>query len=44
MSRLLDAGLLVSDQPKGPVRMGLPIDALGMLFPRLYPEVEMPLG
>ncbi len=35
---LLKAGLLVSDTPKGPVSIGLPLDALAHYFPRLYPE------
>jgi hypothetical protein len=30
--------LLVSDGPKLPVRVGFPLDALGILFPNLYPE------
>jgi DNA-binding IclR family transcriptional regulator len=43
LSKLLANGLLVSDTPYGPVRIGLPLDALGMLFPNLYPEVDLPL-
>jgi len=43
LSKLLAIGLLVSDTPYGPVRIGLPLDALGMLFPNLYPEVNLPL-
>lgn len=31
-------GLLQSDSPKGRVRMGFPIHAVGYYFPRLYPE------
>lgn len=38
LAQLLADGLLLSDSPKGPVRMGFPIDALGLLFPNLYPE------
>lgn len=43
LSKLLATGLLVSDTPYGPVRFGLPLDALGMLFPNLYPEANLPL-
>ncbi|MET0963559.1 MAG: Fic family protein [Noviherbaspirillum sp.] len=38
VSRLLQAGLLESDSAAGPVRWGLPLDALQFLFPGLYPE------
>jgi Fic family protein len=38
LSQLLQDGLLVSDSPKGPVGIGLPLDALSLLFPNLYPE------
>lgn len=38
LAQLLTDGLLVSDSPKGPVRMGLPLDALRVLLPSLYPE------
>ena len=38
LAQLLADGLLISDTPKGPVRMGLPLDALGVLLPNLYPE------
>jgi Fic family protein len=37
LGALLDAGLLVSSSPKGPVRLGFPIDALESWLPRLYP-------
>lgn len=40
ISRLLQDGLLVSDTPLGPVRWGLPLDALQILFPEFYPEVD----
>lgn len=40
LAYLLDTGLLVSDTKLGPVRLGLPLDALGFLFPALYPEVD----
>lgn len=42
LSKLLADGLVVSDSPYGPVRFGLPLDALGLLFPNLYPEAELP--
>jgi hypothetical protein len=38
MARLLQDGLLQSDAAAGPVRWGLPLDALQFLFPELYPE------
>ncbi|MFA7505001.1 MAG: Fic family protein [Burkholderiaceae bacterium] len=38
LSYLLATGLLVSDTRLGPVRLGLPLDALQFLFPALYPE------
>jgi len=38
LTQLVKDGLLVSDGPKLPVRIGLPLDALGILFPNLYPE------
>ena len=34
---LLAEGLLVSDSPKGEVRLGFPIHAAGWFFPDLYP-------
>ncbi len=34
---LLEEGLLVSDSPKGEVRLGFPIHAAGWFFPELYP-------
>ncbi len=43
LAKLLADGLLVSDTPYGQVRIGLPLDALGMLFPNLYPEAELRL-
>jgi Fic family protein len=36
---LLEEGLLVSDTPKGGVRMGFPIHAAGWFFPDLYPTL-----
>ena len=38
LANLLRQGLLVSDTPHGPVRLGLPLDSLHILFPQLYPE------
>lgn len=38
LARLLETGLLESPSPKGPVRIGFPLDALHLLMPRLYPE------
>lgn len=43
LSQLLAAGLVVSDSAYGPVRFGLPLDSLSMLFPNLYPEADLPL-
>jgi Fic family protein len=40
LSRLLFVKLLVSDTPLGPVRFGLPFDALQFLLPELYPELN----
>lgn len=35
--QLLEEGLLKSDQPKGPVRLGFPAHSLSYLFPELVP-------
>ena len=43
ISQLLADGLLVSDSPKGSLKPGLPLDALGVLFPSLYPEAAVEL-
>lgn len=43
LSNLLAAKLVVSDSAYGRVRFGLPLDSLGMLFPNLYPEADLPL-
>jgi hypothetical protein len=40
MAQLLKDGLLVSDTPKGELRIGLPLDALNILLPNLYPEAS----
>ncbi len=34
----IDAGLLASETPKGPVSLRFPSDSLEVLFPRLYPQ------
>ena len=36
---LLEEGLLVSDSPKGEVKLGFPIHAAGWFFPDLYPTL-----
>lgn len=38
IAQLIKDGLLVSDTPKGELRFGLPLDALNILLPNLYPE------
>ncbi|SFC58128.1 hypothetical protein SAMN05216344_12323 [Polaromonas sp. OV174] len=38
LSQLIKDGLLVSDSPTGDVGIGFPLDALNLLFPKLYPE------
>jgi hypothetical protein len=38
IAALLKRGLLESDSAKGPVRFGLPLEALSYYFPTLYPE------
>ena len=40
LTALVRRGVLVSDTPKGPVRLAFPIDVVEAWFPRLYP----PLG
>lgn len=40
IAQLLKDGLLESDTPKGDVRIGFPLDALGILLPNLYPEAS----
>jgi len=37
LAALLDRGLLVPTSPKGPVRLGFPVDVLERWFPKLYP-------
>lgn len=38
MRMLLDNGLLTSDAPGAPVRLGMPARLVGYYFPKLYPE------
>jgi Fic family protein len=38
LTQLVRERLLVSDTPKGPVRLGFPVSVVGLYFPRLYPE------
>jgi len=40
IGKLLGAGLLVSDSPRGSVRVGIPMESLRFLFPNLWPEAE----
>jgi Fic family protein len=39
LGQLIGEGLLVSDTPKGDIRLGFPIHAAGWLFPDLYPTL-----
>jgi Fic family protein len=39
LGQLLTEGLLLSDTPKGDVRLGFPIHAAGWFFPDLYPSL-----
>lgn len=39
LGMLLEEGLLVSETPKGEVRLGFPIHAAGWFFPDLYPTL-----
>lgn len=38
LAALLGERLLASDTPRGEVRLALPLDALNILLPNLYPE------
>lgn len=38
LTALTSEKLLLSDTPKGPVRLGLPMHAVGFYFPQLFPE------
>ena len=40
LGQLIREGLLVSDTPKGDVRLGFPIHAAGWFFPDLYPSLS----
>ncbi|WP_253273626.1 Fic family protein [Collimonas arenae] len=40
LARLLATKLVVSDSARGPVNFGLPLDALYLLLPELYPEAN----
>jgi Fic family protein len=40
LAQLVAEGLLVSDTPKGEVRIGFPIHAAGWFFPELYPVMS----
>jgi len=40
LGKLIGEGLLVSDTPKGDVRLGFPIHAAGWFFPDLYPTLS----
>ena len=39
LGQLIVEGLLVSDTPKGNIRLGFPIHAAGWFFPDLYPSL-----
>lgn len=41
LARLINEGFLISDTPKGRVRAGFPVHALGTLFPNLYPAGDV---
>jgi len=36
---VIATGLLASDTPKGALSLRFPVDALEVLFPRLFPEM-----
>lgn len=42
LAQLISEGLLVSDTPKGTIRIGFPIHAAGWFFPELYPALPNP--
>lgn len=42
ISQLIADGLLTSDSHRGELRLGLPLDAMHVLFPALYPEANQP--
>lgn len=41
VSQLVDEGFLISDTPKGKLRVGFPVHALGALLPNLYPAGDV---
>ena len=41
LGELIKSGLLRSDSPKGPVKLGIPPDAVSWFFPQLYPPGEL---
>lgn len=43
LSNLVKSGFLISDSPKGKVRAGFPLQALGTLLPNLYPAGDLDL-
>ena len=43
LPQLVEEGILISDMPKGPVRLAFPTHIAGYLFPDLYPN-RLPLG
>lgn len=43
LNQLIKEGFLVSDTPKGKVRVGFPVHALGSLLPNLYPAGDVDL-
>lgn len=44
LKALLDYKLLLSDTPRGKVYMGVPLNSLQFLFPKLWPEAEAKIG
>lgn len=40
VSTLLEKGLLVSDSPKGNLRLGFPLEVVERWFPALYPDIK----
>lgn len=42
LASLIDCGMLRSDTSRAPVAFGLPLPSLRFLFPRLWPEAEVP--
>lgn len=43
LSTLVQEGFLVSDSPRGKIRVGFPMHALGSLLPNLYPAGDLDL-